>query len=80
MWSSLVLKQNKKGAAKSSGKFKVVALSENSTVNRLENLLNMDVTPYTDKIIAEYIWYIIFANTFIYVQVTLTHIYVQMLD
>ena len=69
MWSSLLLKQNKQGAAKSSGKFRVLALqSENSTVNRLEKLLNMDITPYTDKIIAEYIWYIIFANTCIYVS------------
>lgn len=60
MWSSLLLKQNMKGAAKSAGKFKVLGLhSENSTVNRIEKLLNMDVTPYTDKIIAEYIWYII---------------------
>ncbi|WRX21809.1 Glutamine synthetase [Theobroma cacao] len=57
MWNSLVLKQNKQGAAKSCGKFRVFALqSENSTVNRLEKLLNMDITPYTDKIIAEYIW------------------------
>ncbi|KAL4274109.1 hypothetical protein GQ457_13G028980 [Hibiscus cannabinus] len=56
MWSPLVLKQNRKGAAKGSGKFRVLALSENSTVNRLEKLLNMDVTPYTDKIIAEYVW------------------------
>lgn len=57
MWSSLLLKQNKQGAAaKSSGKFRVLALSENSTVNRLEQLLNLDITPYTDKIIAEYIW------------------------
>lgn len=58
MWSSLELKQNKKGAMKTSAKFKVFALkSENSTINRLENLLNLDITPYTDKIIAEYIWY-----------------------
>ncbi|KAK9003459.1 hypothetical protein V6N11_061021 [Hibiscus sabdariffa] len=56
MWSPLVLKQNRKGSAKSSGQFRVLALSENSTVNRLEKLLNMDITPYTDKIIAEYIW------------------------
>ncbi|KAL2458592.1 Glutamine synthetase [Forsythia ovata] len=56
-WSSLVMKQSKKGAVKSSGRFKVCALqSENSTINRLEQLLNLDVTPYTDKIIAEYIW------------------------
>lgn len=57
IWGSLLLKQNMKEAAKSAGKFRVLALhSENSTVNRTEKLLNMDITPYTDKIIAEYIW------------------------
>ena len=51
------MKQSKKGAIKTSSKFKVYALqSENGTVNRVEQLLNLDVTPYTDKIIAEYIW------------------------
>ncbi|GER30156.1 glutamine synthetase [Striga asiatica] len=55
--SSVVLKQTKKGAVKSSAKFRVLAVkSENSTINRLEQMLNLDVTPYTDKIIAEYIW------------------------
>ena len=58
MWNSLPLKQNKKTKAKTSAKFRVFALhSENSTINRMEDLLNMDITPYTDKIIAEYIWY-----------------------
>uniref|UniRef100_M0ZZ31 Glutamine synthetase n=1 Tax=Solanum tuberosum TaxID=4113 RepID=M0ZZ31_SOLTU len=57
MWSSVVLKQNKRLAVKSSAKFRVFALqSDNGTVNRMEQLLNLDVTPYTDKIIAEYIW------------------------
>ncbi|KAF4358720.1 hypothetical protein G4B88_015071 [Cannabis sativa] len=58
MWSSLVLKQNnKRGAMKTSAKFKVLALkSDNSTINRLEGLLNLDITPFTDRIIAEYIW------------------------
>ncbi|KAF5950879.1 hypothetical protein HYC85_012872 [Camellia sinensis] len=57
MWSSLFLKQNKKATAKTFAKFRVFALqSENSTINRMEDLLSMDVTPYTDKIIAEYIW------------------------
>lgn len=56
MWGSLVLKQSKKVAVKTSAKFKVCALAENSTVNRVEQLLNLDVSPYTDKIIAEYIW------------------------
>jgi glutamine synthetase len=36
--------------------FKVMAVST-GVVPRLEQLLNMDTTPYTDKIIAEYIWY-----------------------
>lgn len=42
------------------GGFKVMAVSTGSTgvVPRLEQLLNMDTTPYTDKIIAEYIWYV----------------------
>ncbi|KAJ6764142.1 GLUTAMINE SYNTHETASE CHLOROPLASTIC/MITOCHONDRIAL, partial [Salix koriyanagi] len=57
MWSSLVLKQNKKGTAKSSAKFRVFAVkSENGTINRMEDLLNLDLTPYTDSFIAEYIW------------------------
>jgi len=36
-----------------------MALSTASTgvVPRLEQMLNMDTKPYTDKIIAEYIWY-----------------------
>ncbi|KAE8728396.1 Glutamine synthetase leaf isozyme [Hibiscus syriacus] len=57
MWSSLFLKQNMHGTTKSTGKFRVLALqSDNITVNRVEQLLNMDVSPCTDKIIAEYIW------------------------
>lgn len=57
MWSSLLLKQNKKGPSKSSSKFRVFAVkSENGTINRLESLLNLDITPFTEKIIAEYIW------------------------
>lgn len=63
MWGSLLLKQNKKGSSRSSPKFRVYALkSENSTVNRLDNLLNLDLTPYTDRVIAEYIWYVSFAD------------------
>lgn len=58
MWSSLLWKQNKKVARAS--KFRVLAIkSDGSTINRLEGLLNLDVTPYTDKFIAEYIWYFI---------------------
>ncbi|KAK6930054.1 Glutamine synthetase, N-terminal domain [Dillenia turbinata] len=58
MWGSLLLKQNPTtGAAKSAFKFRVCALqSENSTVNRLQDLLNLETTPYCDKFIAEYIW------------------------
>lgn len=39
--------------------FKVVAVSTSSTgvVPRLEQMLNLDTKPYTDRIIAEYIWY-----------------------
>ncbi|XP_031120300.1 glutamine synthetase, chloroplastic-like [Ipomoea triloba] len=56
VWGSVVMKPNKRLAVKSSAKFRVFALQpENSTVNRMEQLLNLDVTPYTDKIIAEYI-------------------------
>lgn len=66
MWSSVVLKQNKRLAVKSSAKFRVFALqSDSGTVNRVEQLLNLDVTPYTDKIIAEYIWYLILSYTHI---------------
>ena len=61
MWNSLLLRQNEQGAPTSSAKFRVLAIkSENSTINRLENLLNLDITPHTDKIIAEYIWYELF--------------------
>lgn len=57
-WTSLLMKQNRKGSIKTVTKLKVCASvkSANSTVNRVEQLLNLDVTPYTDKIIAEYIW------------------------
>ncbi|CAL1396990.1 unnamed protein product [Linum trigynum] len=55
MWSSLVMK--KRGTTKGASKFRVFAIkAENSTINRLDNLLNLDITPFTDKIIAEYIW------------------------
>lgn len=65
MWGSLFLKQNKKAPAKSSTKYRALAVkSEAGTINRMEDLLNLDVTPYTDKIIAEYIWYALsFAQT-----------------
>nr|pir glutamate-ammonia ligase (EC 6.3.1.2) - tobacco [Nicotiana sp.] len=57
MWSSVVIKIIKELAVKSSAKFRVFALeSDSGTVNQSEQLLNLDVTPYTDLIIAEYIW------------------------
>ena len=61
-WTSIFLKENQKKSIKCPSKFRVCASlkSENSTVNRVEQLLNLDVTPYTDKIIAEYIWYMFF--------------------
>lgn len=62
MWSSVVMRQNKKGFAKSSTNFRVLAVSDGSTINRMEQLLNLDVTPYTDKVIAEYIWYVFFLH------------------
>lgn len=58
-WSPLVLKQKKKKSvnSRSFSEFRVFAIkAEDDTVNRLEGLLNMDITPHTDKIIAEYIW------------------------
>ena len=59
MWDSMFLKQKTKGAVKVSTRFRVCAQqSVSSTVNRLDDLLNMDIRPYTDKIIAEYVWYV----------------------
>ncbi|KAI3927818.1 hypothetical protein MKW98_023419 [Papaver atlanticum] len=57
MWSSLMFNQKRRGLTKNASKFKVMVVkSENGTINRMENLLNLDTTPFTDKIIAEYIW------------------------
>lgn len=45
LWSSLLLKQGKKAAATGTAKFRVLSVkSESSTINRLENLLNLDIT------------------------------------
>lgn len=61
LWSSVVLKQKKQSTKL--GRFTVSALqSDNSTINRVETLLNLDTKPYTDRIIAEYIWYICFLS------------------
>lgn len=66
MWGSLLLKHNKKGTTKSSAKFRAFAVyTENNAVNRMEDLLNMDITPYTDKIVAEYIWCIFISLAFV---------------
>ncbi|XP_020274748.1 glutamine synthetase, chloroplastic [Asparagus officinalis] len=56
-WNSLLLNSQRPKAKKYSSSFKVFAVqSENGTVSRLEGLLNLDTKPFTDKIIAEYIW------------------------
>ena len=61
MWSSLLLKQNKELSSKSSAKFQVfVVKSKNGTINRMEDQLNLDLTPFIDNIIVEYIWYMFF--------------------
>lgn len=63
LWSSVVLKQ-KKQSNKLRG-FRVLALqSDNSTINRVETLLNLDTKPYSDRIIAEYIWYVLLCLPF----------------
>lgn len=69
LWSSVVLKQKKQSNNKVRG-FRVLALqSDNSTVNRVQTLLNLDTKPYTDRIIAEYIWYIdIIRSAYIYIS------------
>jgi hypothetical protein len=36
----------------------VVSTASTGVVPRLEQLLNMDAKPYTDKVVAEYIWYV----------------------
>lgn len=61
MWKSLLLNNQKAKTKKGLSSFRVFAVkSENSngTVSRLEDLLNLDITPFTEKIIAEYIWYV----------------------
>jgi glutamine synthetase len=47
-------------AARGTAGFKVLALGPETTgvVQRMNQLLDMDTTPFTDKIIAEYIWYV----------------------
>lgn len=57
VWSAGRTRTGRGGASPG---FKVMAVSTGSTgvVPRLEQLLNMDTTPYTDKVIAEYIWYV----------------------
>lgn len=45
--------------ARATSGFKVLALGPETTgvIQRMQQLLDMDTTPFTDKIIAEYIWY-----------------------
>lgn len=58
MWNSLLLNAQRPKTRRGISAFKVLAVkSENGVVSRLEDLLNLDTTPFTDKIIAEYIWY-----------------------
>ena len=47
-------------SARGTSGFKVLALGTETTgvVQRMNQLLDMDTTPFTDKIIAEYIWYV----------------------
>lgn len=57
MWNSLLLNAQRPKTRRGISAFKVLAVkSENGVVSRLEDLLNLDTTPFTDKIIAEYIW------------------------
>ncbi|ERN12411.1 hypothetical protein AMTR_s00025p00128750 [Amborella trichopoda] len=64
MWNALLLNQRlrRRNSFKSATKFRVFSVKpaksgDNGVVNRLEDLLKPDLTPITDKIIAEYIWY-----------------------
>ncbi|KAJ8500475.1 hypothetical protein OPV22_011027 [Ensete ventricosum] len=57
MWKSLLLNAQRPKTRRGISAFKVLAVkSENGVVSRLEDLLNLDTTPFADKIIAEYIW------------------------
>lgn len=73
LWNSLSMRQSKKGAIKTATKFKICA-SAKGTINRMEDLLNLDVTPYTNKIIAEYIWYILFRSLSIGKEILNSHV------
>ncbi|GAB2210296.1 hypothetical protein Droror1_Dr00015559 [Drosera rotundifolia] len=55
--NSLSLSYKQKGSFKGCSKLRVFTVkSDGSTINRVEQLLNLDTAPYTDKTIAEYIW------------------------
>lgn len=46
-----------RASVRTSTNFRVFTVKAvNGTINRMEDLLNLDVTPYTDRVIAEYIW------------------------
>ncbi|RWW61773.1 hypothetical protein BHE74_00031145 [Ensete ventricosum] len=56
MWNSLLLNAQRSKTKRNISAFKVLAVkSDNGVVSRLEDLLKLDVAPFTDKIIAEYI-------------------------
>ncbi|RWW34708.1 hypothetical protein GW17_00000514 [Ensete ventricosum] len=58
MWNSLLLNAQRSKTKRNISAFKVLAVkSDNGVVSRLEDLLKLDMAPFTDKIIAEYIWY-----------------------
>lgn len=58
LWNSLLVPPQGPRSRKVGNAFKVLAAKTESSgvVSRLEDLLNLDTKPYTDKIIAEYIW------------------------
>lgn len=56
-WGSMFSKHDRKGSLRTASRIRVLAMSsDNSTVNRVGELLNLDQPSFTDKIIAEYIW------------------------
>ncbi|KAL3749231.1 hypothetical protein ACJRO7_010344 [Eucalyptus globulus] len=55
IWISLLPKQKKSGNTKSFSKFRVYALKSKNNTTICLSLLNLDVTPYTNTTIVEYI-------------------------
>lgn len=58
LWNSLLVPPHGPRPRKAGNTFKVLAAKTESSgvVSRLEDLLNLDTKPYTDSVIAEYIW------------------------